>query len=324
MTILLTGGAGYIGIHTAYYLINQGHKVVILDSLVNSHLDSYDVLTLLTDGGSQFFLGDVTDSTSFDTIFGSFDIDSVIHFAGLKSVNESIVDIDDYYNTNVNGTITLLNAMKKHGVNNLIFSSSATVYGDADVYPVTEESELKTPINPYGRTKLMCENLIQDYCDFTDINAVILRYFNPVGALTTGELYENPKKEALNIFPVIRKAINGEGDLQGFGHDYDTPDGTAIRDYIDINDLAEAHVKSLDIIGDEKVEIINLGSGKGYSVMEIINTFSKLNIEIPYNIVERREGDIAEIYADITKAEKVLGWKPSRTLEDSIKTLIKI
>lgn len=324
MTILLTGGAGYIGSHTAYYLSQQGHNVIILDSFVNSKIKMYDSLSVISKLSPKLFIGDITDTESFRTIFNTHEIDAVIHFAGLKSVNESMSNIDDYYYNNVYGTSNLLKAMNEHNVNKLIFSSSCTVYGDAEIYPVTEETPLKPSTNPYGRTKMMCENLIQDYCEFTDIKSVILRYFNPIGCLPGGEIYENPKSEALNIIPAIMRAINGEAPLKIFGDDYDTPDGTAIRDYIDVNDLAEAHIKALDIIDDKNVEIINVGSGNGYSVMEIINTFSKLNVEIPYNIVERREGDIAEIYADITKAEKVLGWKPKRRLEDSIKTLIRI
>lgn len=323
MTILLTGGLGYIGSHTAYYLLKGGHNVIILDSLVNSEISVLDKLTEITSNTPKFYIGDIRKGVNFDIIFENNDIDAVIHFAGLKSVNESMTDIDLYYDTNVKGTMKLLEGMKKYNVNRLIFSSSATVYGNATKYPVSESTPLKPSTNPYGRTKLMCENLIKDYCEFTDINSVILRYFNPIGSLPGGELFENPKSEALNIIPAIMKAINGKGKLMVFGDDYDTPDGTAIRDYIDINDLAEAHIKSLDIIDNKKSQIINIGSGEGYSVMEIIKAFKDVNVVFPYKIVDRRDGDIAKIYSNIKKAKRILKWEPTRTLNDSIKSLLK-
>ena len=321
--ILVTGGLGYIGSHTVLKLIESGYFVIILDNLSNSKVEIYDTLKSISNSTNiKLYIGDVNDGIILEKIFNENDIFSVIHFAALKSVSESITKPLEYYHNNINGTINLLKHMEKYYVKNIIFSSSCTVYGEPDIYPVTEKTQLKTPKTPYGKTKLICETILEDS---NNINAISLRYFNPIGNHKSGILYENPNGIPENLLPYIIGVITKKyNHLKVFGDDYDTPDGTAIRDYIDVNDLAEAHVKSLLYVENKRYDVFNVGTGNGYSVMEIINEFKNKGFEIPYKIYPRRDGDIEKIWGDIEKSKNILKWEPKNKLSDSIDSIIKM
>ena len=318
--ILVTGGLGYIGSHTVVKLKENGYDVVILDNLSNSDINVFDKLKKIVNCSIKLYIGDINDSDIIESIFNENKIDSIIHFAALKSVNQSITKSLNYYYNNVSGTINLLKNMEKYDIKNIIFSSSCTVYGEPENYPVTEETKLKDPLTPYGKTKSICEKIIESNLN---INSIILRYFNPIGNHESGIIYENPKGVPENLLPHIIGVINKKYEfLKVFGNDYNTHDGTAIRDYIDVNDLANVHVKSLDLVGKKRYDVFNVGTGNGYSVMDIINEFKKNGYVIPYKIFPRRDGDIEKIWADITKSKNVLGWVPIYTISDSIKSII--
>lgn len=321
-SVLVTGGLGYIGSHTAVKLIEEGYHVTIMDNQSNSDIGVLERIERITGVRPNYHNGDVKCLSSLVSLMGDWEFESVIHFAAYKSVHESIHNPIQYYENNVGGTLNLIQAMHSNNIKNLIFSSSCTVYGEPDSYPVTELTPTKRPKTPYGNSKLICEEIIKD--SSSQVNSVILRYFNPIGNHPSGYLYEDPKGIPENLMPYITGVIKGDySKLSVFGDNYDTPDGTAIRDYINVNDLSEAHVKSLDIVGDSPYEIINVGSGNGYSVMEIINTFKKLGVDIPYSIKGKREGDIEKIWSDNRKSEKCLKWKPEYSLDDTIKSIIK-
>ncbi len=321
--ILVTGGLGYIGSHTVLKLLELNYSVVIIDNLSNSNVNTFKILKFISKKNDKLklYIGDVNDNFILEKIFNENRIDGVIHFAAFKSVSESITKPLDYYYNNVGGTINLLKYMEKNGVKNIIFSSSCTIYGEPNNFPVTELTELKTPKTPYGKTKLICENILSDNSYF---NVISLRYFNPVGNHKTGLIYENPNGVPENLFPYIVGVINKKYDhLRIFGDSYNTTDGTAIRDYIDVNDLADAHVKSLLIVEKNKYDVFNVGTGNGYSVMEVVKNFKNKGYDIPFKIYPKREGDIEKIWADITKAKNILGWEPKNTLSDSIDSIIK-
>jgi UDP-glucose 4-epimerase len=320
-TILVTGGLGYIGSHTVLKLLENNYDIIIIDNLSNSNLTVLETLKIITQRNIKFYKGDINDGVILDKIFKENRINSVIHFAALKSVSESLNRPLDYYHNNVGGTLNLLKNMKNNGVKNIIFSSSCTVYGEPDLFPVTELTELKVSKTPYGKTKSICENILLDE---NEINSISLRYFNPIGNHKSGLLYEQPNGIPENLLPYIIGVITKKYDyLKIFGNNYNTHDGTAIRDYIDVNDLAEAHVKSLSVVEKNKYDVFNIGTGNGYSVMEIVNSFKNKGYDIPFKIYPRREGDIEKIWADITKSKNLLGWEPKNSLSDSIESIIK-
>ena len=323
MNVLLAGGAGYIGSHTCVELINAGHDVVIADNFSNSCPEAVARVEEITGRKIPLYEADVCDKTAVDKIFSENKIDAVIHFAGLKAVGESCEKPVEYYRNNIDSTLTLLETMKKYGVNNFIFSSSATVYGTPKTVPLVETMPTGSPTNPYGWTKLMMEQILTDTANANpDMSIVILRYFNPIGAHESGRIGEDPNGIPNNLMPYITQVAAGRLKCLGvFGNDYPTHDGTGVRDYIHVVDLAKGHVKAIDYSAEHKgTEIFNLGTGTGYSVLDIVNAFSKVNnIEIPYVIKPRRAGDIAECYADASKAAEVLGWTAEKTLEDMCK-----
>ena len=320
MNVLLAGGAGYIGTHTCVELLNAGHSVVIADNYSNSCPEAVARVEEITGKSVVLYEADVCDKAAVDKIFSENKIDAVIHFAGLKAVGESCEKPLLYYRNNIDSTLTLLEAMEKYSVNNFIFSSSATVYGTSDTMPLVETMPTGTPTNPYGMTKLMMEQILTDTAKARpEMSIVILRYFNPIGAHESGRIGEDPNGIPNNLMPFITQVAAGRlSQLGVFGDDYPTPDGTGVRDYIHVVDLAKGHVKAIDYSADHKgVEIVNLGTGTGYSVLDIVKTFEKVNnLTIPYVIKPRRAGDIAVCYADASKAEKVLGWKAEKNLED--------
>lgn len=323
MNVLLAGGAGYIGSHTCVELINAGHDVIIADNFSNSCPEAVARVEEITGRKIPLYEADVCDKTAVDKIFSENKIDAVIHFAGLKAVGESCEKPVEYYRNNIDSTLTLLETMKKYGVNNFIFSSSATVYGTPKTVPLVETMPTGSPTNPYGWTKLMMEQILTDTANANpDMSIVILRYFNPIGAHESGRIGEDPNGIPNNLMPYITQVAAGRLKCLGvFGNDYPTHDGTGVRDYIHVVDLAKGHVKAIDYSAEHKgTEIFNLGTGTGYSVLDIVNAFSKVNnIEIPYEIKPRRAGDIAECYADASKARDVLGWTAEKTLEDMCK-----
>ena len=321
MNILLTGGTGYIGSHTAVELINAGEEVVIVDNLCNSKENVIDSIMQITGKKPKLYKVDLLDKNSLDKVFEENKFDAVIHFAGLKAVGESVEKPLEYYHNNIVGTLTLLDIMKNHNCKNIVFSSSATVYGNPDTPKYVETMGRQTPTNPYGATKAMIEKILEDlYVSDNSWKISILRYFNPIGAHQSGLIGDNPNGIPNNLMPYIQKVAIGELDkLHIYGNDYNTKDGTGVRDYIHVVDLAKGHIKALEklIRADGGIEKYNLGTGKGYSVLEIVNTFEKVNnIKIPYDIVEKRPGDLDEYYADPSKAEAELGWKTTKTLED--------
>ena len=326
MRILLTGGTGYIGSHTAVELLNLGHEVEIFDNLYNSKIIALDNIEKITGKRPKFYKIDLLDFAALDKLFSENKYDLVIHFAGLKAVGESVEQPLRYYENNVGGTINLLKAMRAHDVKKIIFSSSATVYGDQGVSELTEEMQTGVGItNPYGETKFMIEEILKDVCRADkDFSATILRYFNPVGCHPSGLLGEDPNDIPNNLMPIIMKVSTGEiPELSVFGDDYDTPDGTGIRDYIHVVDLAKGHVASMEKMAPG-VSIYNLGSGKGTSVKEMIATFEKASGEkLPFKIAPRRAGDLAELVANVAKANRELDWKTELTIEDAMRDTIK-
>ncbi|MBR4173896.1 MAG: UDP-glucose 4-epimerase GalE [Lachnospiraceae bacterium] len=320
MKILVTGGAGYIGSHTCVELLNNGYEVVILDNLYNSNKKAVDRIEEITGKKTAFYEADMADRTALDKIFTEHKIDCVIHFAGLKAVGESVVKPLEYYKNNISGTLILAEAMREHGCKNIIFSSSATVYGDPAFVPITEECPKGTPTNPYGWTKSMLEQILSDFHTADkEWNVILLRYFNPIGAHESGMIGEDPKGIPNNLLPYVAQVAIGKLSCVGvFGNDYDTPDGTGVRDYIHVVDLAIGHVKAIDKIKENPgVKVYNLGTGNGYSVLDVIKAFSKAcGHEVPYEIKPRRPGDIATCYADASLAKKELGWEAKYNLDD--------
>lgn len=319
-TILVTGGAGYIGSHTVLQLLEAGNQVVVLDNLINSSLESMKRVEALSNKSITFIQGDIRDNEILSHIFRGHDITSVIHFAGLKAVGESVEKPLQYYENNVYGTITLCKAMAEFGVKNLVFSSSATVYGDPISLPLREDMPTGQPTNPYGMSKLMVENILNDlFVADNAWNIAILRYFNPVGAHKSGRIGEDPSGMPNNLMPFITQVATGRREILAvYGNDYDTPDGTGVRDYIHVEDLADGHLKALNKL-EKKPGLVtyNLGTGQGYSVLDMIKSFEKLSGQIVnYKIVERRSGDIASCYADAELAKKELGWHATRGIKD--------
>lgn len=320
MRILVTGGAGYIGSHTCVELLNAGYEVVILDNLYNSSKKAVDRIEEITGKTVTFYEDDMLDADALEKLFSNEKIDCVIHFAGLKAVGESVAKPLEYYKNNIQGTLTLVEAMRKHGCKNIIFSSSATVYGDPAFVPITEECPKGTPTNPYGWTKSMLEQILTDlHTADEEWNVILLRYFNPIGAHKSGKIGEDPKGIPNNLLPYVAQVAIGKLECVGvFGNDYDTPDGTGVRDYIHVVDLAVGHVKAIDKIKENPgVKVYNLGTGNGYSVLDVIKAFSKAcGHDVPYQIKPRRPGDIATCYADAGLAKKELGWEAQYGIED--------
>ena len=315
MAILVTGGAGFIGSHTVVELQNAGYDVVVLDNLSNSSEKSLERVEKITGKPVKFYKKDILDREGLNEVFEKEDIDSCIHFAGLKAVGESVVKPWEYYENNIAGTLTLVDVMRKHGVKNIIFSSSATVYGDPAIIPITEECPKGQCTNPYGWTKSMLEQILTDIQKADpEWNVVLLRYFNPIGLIG-----ENPNGIPNNLMPYITQVAVGKlKELGVFGNDYDTPDGTGVRDYIHVVDLAKGHVKAVKKLEDNSgLSIYNLGTGKGYSVLDIVKNFeAATGIKIPYSIKPRRAGDVATCYSDATKAKKELGWEAEYDIKD--------
>lgn len=319
MAVLVAGGMGYIGSHTTVELLNKGYDVIIADNLYNSKELVKDRIEKIAGKNVQFINIDLTVEEDVDKLFAENKIESVIHFAALKAVGESVEKPLEYYYNNLTSTLVMLRVMRKYGVKNFVFSSSATVYGDAKVVPIVEESPLSAT-NPYGQTKLMIENILRDlYKSDNSWNIALLRYFNPIGAHESGTIGEDPSGIPNNLMPYITKVAIGElKELSVFGDDYDTPDGTGVRDYIHVVDLAKGHIKALEKLNTNSgLVTYNLGTGKGYSVLDLVEAFSNASgKKVPYKIVGRRAGDIATCYADPTKANNELGWKAEKGIED--------
>ena len=318
MSILVTGGTGYIGSHTCVDFIEKGKEVIILDNLSNSKAEVVDYIEQITSVRPKFYEIDLLDRDGVKKVFDENDIDTVIHFAGLKAVGESVAKPVEYYHNNITGTLNLLFEMRDHNCFNLVFSSSATVYGKPESVPIREDFPLSTT-NPYGTTKLYIERILEDLCIADDrFSVVLLRYFNPIGAHESGLIGDNPNGIPNNLMPYVTRVAKGKlPHLNVFGNDYDTHDGTGVRDYIHVLDLASGHFSALKALEKRGVSVYNLGTGNGYSVLDIVNAFERVNgIRIPYQITERRKGDIAECFADASKAERELGWKATRGLDE--------
>ena len=320
MTILVTGGAGFIGSHTCVELLNAGYEVVVVDNLYNASEKALERVEQITGKSLKFYKVDLLDAPALTKVFDEEKIDAVIHFAGLKAVGESVAKPLEYYHNNITGTLILCDVMRKHGVKNIIFSSSATVYGDPAFIPITEECPKGKITNPYGQTKGMLEQILTDlHKADPEWNVILLRYFNPIGAHKSGLIGENPKGIPNNLLPYVAQVAVGKLKCLGvFGNDYDTPDGTGVRDYIHVVDLAIGHVKAIDKLKDkEGVSIYNLGTGVGYSVLQVVAAFEKAcGKKIPYEIKPRRAGDIATCYSDASKAKRELGWVAERGLDE--------
>ena len=319
MAILLTGGAGFIGSHTALTLLDADEDIIIVDNFCNSSLKVLDRLVAITDKHPSLIRADCCDRAAMNQLFRDFDISAVIHFAGLKAVGESVGKPLLYYRNNLDSTLSILEAMRAHGCHRFVFSSSATVYGDQPA-PLLETMPAGGCSNPYGWTKFMIEEILKSACQADpELSVVLLRYFNPIGAHPSGLIGENPNGIPNNLMPYITQvAIGRREKLTVFGNDYDTPDGTGVRDYIHVIDLAEGHLRALRYAQSHTgCEIFNLGTGHGVSVLELVNTFSSVNhVPVPYEIGPRRPGDLATVYADVTKAKTVLGWEAKKTLAD--------
>ena len=319
MKVLVTGGAGYIGSHTSVELLNAGHEVICIDNFMNSKFESINRVEKITGKSVKFYEGDIRDRKILDKIFTENKIDAVINFAGLKAVGESCAKPLEYYENNIEGMLVLAFAMREHGVKNLVFSSSATVYGKPKSVPIKEDFPLSTS-NPYGSTKLFIEYILKDlYSADKEFNIAILRYFNPVGAHESGLIGEDPKGIPNNLCPYITQVAVGKREYLGvFGDDYDTKDGTGVRDYIHVVDLAKGHVLAVNKLMDNPgLLIVNLGTGQGYSVLDMVKGFEKATGKpIPYKIMPRRPGDIDECYADPSYAYETLGFKATKTLDD--------
>lgn len=320
MAVLVTGGAGYIGSHTCVELLNAGKDVVIVDNFYNCKKSSLDRIRALVNKDFKFYECDIRDKKGLDEIFKKEKIDSVIHFAGLKAVGESVHKPLEYFDNNVTGTLILLDVMRSNGCKKIVFSSSATVYGMNNVSPLTEDMEVGGVTNPYGRTKYMIECILKDlYTSDNSWSICLLRYFNPIGAHKSGTMGEDPNGIPNNLMPYITQVAIGKREyLNVWGNDYDTPDGTGVRDYIHVVDLALGHIKAVEKAeNNEGLFIYNLGTGKGYSVLDVVKAFEKASgVNIPYKIGPRRDGDIATCYSDPSKAEKELGWKAQRDIEE--------
>lgn len=317
MKVLVTGGAGYIGSHTVVELLNEGFEVVVVDNLMNANEESLRRVVQITGKQVSFYPVDVRDRAAMETVFTEHKIDWVIHFAGLKAVGESVAKPVLYYDNNLISTLVLLETMQKFGVKNFVFSSSATVYGEPERLPLDEECRLSTT-NPYGATKLMQENILKDlYVADQDWNIVLLRYFNPVGAHESGLIGEDPKGIPNNLMPYVAQVASGKLKKIGvFGDDYPTHDGTGVRDYIHVVDLAKGHVAAIKALKESGVRVYNLGTGIGYSVLDMVKAFSKAcGKDLPYEIKPRRAGDVPACYATSAKAEKEIGWKAQYDLE---------
>lgn len=321
MAILVTGGAGFIGSHTCVELLNAGYEIVVVDNYYNASPKALERVKELTGKDFKSYNCDVRDSEGMDKIFKENKIDAVIHFAGLKAVGESCQKPIEYYDNNIGGTLKLCDVMRNNGCKNIVFSSSATVYGMNNASPLKETMKTGGTTNPYGTTKYMIEIILEDiYKSDNEWNVTLLRYFNPIGAHESGRIGENPNGIPNNLMPYITQvAIGKRPYLSVYGDDYDTPDGTGVRDYIHVVDLADGHVKAVKNIleGNKGVQIFNLGTGKGYSVLDIVKAFSKAyGKELPYKIAPRRPGDLAVCYSDPTKAKEVLGWEAKRDIDD--------
>ena len=321
MSVLLPGGAGYIGSHTAVELLNAGKEIVIIDNFANSKPEVLELIKKITGKDFKFYEMDYRDKEKLEKVFEENDIEAVLNFAGYKAVGESVQKPLEYYDNNISGALILLETMKKYNVKKFIFSSSATVYGDPETIPITEECKTGGTTNPYGTTKLFIEQILKDtYASDNTWDICILRYFNPVGAHESGLIGEEPQGIPNNLMPyVVRVAAGILPQLSVFGNDYDTPDGTGVRDYIHVVDLAKGHVLALDKLDKEGkgLYIYNLGTGTGYSVLDMVKAFEKATGKaVPYKIAPRRAGDIATCYAEPKKAKEELGWEASKTLED--------
>ncbi|SHH23226.1 UDP-glucose 4-epimerase GalE [Tepidibacter thalassicus] len=322
MSILVTGGAGYIGSHTCVELLNKGYDIVVIDNFLNSKCEVLKRIEDITGKKFKFCKIDILDKEGLEKVFLENYIEAVIHFAGFKAVGESVKIPLKYYYNNITGTIVLCEVMQKYSVKNMVFSSSATVYGKVKIVPITEDFPLNAT-NPYGRTKLIVEEMLRDlYISDNDWSIVLLRYFNPIGAHESGMIGEDPKGIPNNLMPYITQVAAGKRDkLYIFGNDYDTHDGTGVRDYIHVVDLAKGHLKALEkIMVTKGIDVYNIGTGIGYSVLDVVKTFEKVTGKnIPYVITDRRLGDVDKCYADSTKAYKELGWKAEKSLEDMCK-----
>ncbi len=323
MKILITGGAGYIGSHTLIALNEAGYDFVVYDNLCNSSRKSLKRVSKIINNDVEFVQGDIRDKDRLQELFTKYDIDAVIHFAGLKAVGESVEKPLKYYDNNVNGTLVLLCVMQEFKCKKIVFSSSATVYGNPTTTPIKESFPVGATTNPYGTSKYMIEKILKDLAiSDSSFRAVILRYFNPVGAHKSGIIGENPKGIPNNLMPFISQVAAGKREyLSIFGGDYDTKDGTGVRDYIHVVDLADAHIKALNYLNSNKYNTkyttFNIGTGIGYSVLDMVNTFEKISHKkVPYKVVQRRAGDIAQCFADSSLAKKVLGWSASKNIED--------
>lgn len=324
-TVLVTGGAGYIGSHTCVELLNGGFDVVVCDNLYNASSESLARVEKITGKTCKFYQTDIRDRAGMEKIFAENKIDSVIHFAGLKAVGESVRIPLEYYDNNIYGTLVLLETMQKHDVKKLVFSSSATVYGDPERLPIDEDCRLSTT-NPYGATKLMIEGILQDlYVSDNNWNVILLRYFNPVGAHESGLIGEDPKGIPNNLTPYIAQVASGKlKEISVYGNDYPTPDGTGVRDYIHVVDLAKGHIKAIENVNKAGVHIYNLGTGNGYSVLDVIHAFEKAcGKKLPYKIAPRRAGDIAACYASAAKAKAELGWQAELGIDEMCASLWK-
>lgn len=318
MSILVTGGAGFIGSHTCVELLENGYDIVVLDNFINSKPESLKRIKQITGKNFKFYETDLLDKEGLETIFSENEIEAVIHFAGLKAVGESVAKPLWYYHNNLTGTFMLCEVMAKHNVKKLVFSSSATVYGNPHAVPICEDFPLSTT-NPYGSTKLMIENILRDlYVPDNEWSVALLRYFNPIGAHESGLIGEDPNGIPNNLMPYVAQVAAGKLEkLSIFGNDYDTKDGTGVRDYIHVVDLARGHIKALErVLSTTGVDAYNLGTGNGYSVLDMVKAFSEVNgVNVPYVIAPRRPGDIAECYADPSKAKELLGWEAQFGLE---------
>ncbi len=324
MAVLLPGGAGYIGSHTAVELLNAGKEIVIIDNYSNSKPEVLEEIKKITGKDFKVYKMDYRDKEKLEKVFQENKIDAVINFAGFKAVGESVQKPLEYYDNNIGGAVALLETMKKYGVNKFIFSSSATVYGDPETIPITEDCKTGGTTNPYGTTKLFIEQILKDtYASDNNWDICILRYFNPVGAHESGRIGEEPQGIPNNLMPyIVRVAAGKLEQLSVFGNDYNTPDGTGVRDYIHVVDLAKGHVLALEKLEEKQkgLYIYNLGTGTGYSVLDMVKAFENATgKKVPYKIAPRRPGDIATCYADPKKAKEELGWEATKTLEDMCK-----
>lgn len=320
MKVLVTGGLGYIGSHTCLQMINAGMEPIVVDNLCNANVEVLSRIETLAGKKPTFYQGDIRDEAFLDSIFAKYDIRAVVHFAGLKAVGESVEKPLEYYDNNVNGSLVLARCMQKAGVKSIVFSSSATVYGDPETVPLTENSPAGATTNPYGRSKFMVEKCLSDlFVADNSWSITLLRYFNPVGAHPSGTMGEDPKGTPNNLMPFIAQvAVGRRNHLSIFGDDYPTPDGTGVRDYIHVMDLADGHIAALKSVGETAgLHIYNLGTGKGSSVLEMVEAFSMAcGSPVPYELCSRRPGDIAECWASTEKAEREIGWKATRSIAE--------